>query len=197
MKSSLASTIKTAAESDRPHIFATLTAAFATDPMVRWTFPDDRQFQNHFPIFAAAFGGRAFAQGTAYCSADLAGAALWLPPGVSPDEEAMARHLEQSAPDLDAEAVGGIFEEMERYHPKEPHWYLPLIGVDPSAQGRGLGTALMRHALEATDRDRLPAYLESSNPRNIPLYERHGFVVMGRIQKGSSPPLFPMLRRAR
>ena len=197
MNTSLASMIKTAAESDRPRVIATLTAAFADDPMVRWTYPDDSQFRTNFPILAAAFGGRAFAKGTAHCTADFAGAALWLPPGVDPDAETLTRHFRQTTPHLDPDELGGIFEAMERYRPKEPHWYLAMIGVDPSAQGRGLGSALMRHGLAATDRDRRPAYLESSNPRNIPLYERHGFVVMGRIQKGSSPTLFPMLRRAR
>jgi hypothetical protein len=38
---------------------------------------------------------------------------------------------------------------------------------------------------------------ESTNPRNVPLYERHGFERLGTIQSGSSPPLFPMLRRPR
>jgi ribosomal protein S18 acetylase RimI-like enzyme len=83
---------------------------------------------------------------------------------------------------------------MARYHPKEPHWYLPLIGIDPAHQGRGLGGALMRHATEICDRERVPAYLESSNLRNVPLYQRHGFEVMGKIQAGSSPVITPMLR---
>jgi hypothetical protein len=55
----------------------------------------------------------------------------------------------------------------------------------------------MTHALERIDRDRLPAYLESSNPRNISLYRRHGFEELGTIQVGSSPPIVPMLRHAR
>ena len=86
---------------------------------------------------------------------------------------------------------------MGRYHTSEPHWYLPLIGVDPARQGKGYGAALMRHALAACDRDGMPAYLESTNPRNVPLYERHGFALLGTIQAGSSPPIFPMLRTAR
>ena len=55
----------------------------------------------------------------------------------------------------------------------------------------------MEHALIACDRDHAPAYLESSNPKNIPLYERHGFIVLGTIQVGTSPPIVPMLRAAR
>jgi ribosomal protein S18 acetylase RimI-like enzyme len=86
---------------------------------------------------------------------------------------------------------------MGSYHPSEPHWYLPMIGVDPVHQHKGHGSALLRHALRQCDDQHAPAYLESSNPANIPLYERHGFVTMGTIQERSSPPIVPMLRTAR
>ena len=55
----------------------------------------------------------------------------------------------------------------------------------------------MRHALARCDRDGKAAFLESSNPKNVSFYERHGFEVLGRIQVGTSPTLFPMLRKAR
>jgi ribosomal protein S18 acetylase RimI-like enzyme len=86
---------------------------------------------------------------------------------------------------------------MRHHHPSEPHWYLPLIGVDPFHQGKGLGHALMQHALVACDRDKKAAFLESTNPRNVTLYERHGFEMLGTIQVGTSPTLFPMLRKPR
>jgi ribosomal protein S18 acetylase RimI-like enzyme len=86
---------------------------------------------------------------------------------------------------------------MGEFHITEPHWYLPLIGVDPAQQGRGYGSALLRHALAACDSAGLPAYLESSNPRNVPLYERHGFEIIGVIQSGSSPEMPAMLRKPR
>ena len=91
----------------------------------------------------------------------------------------------------------GIFEQMGNYHPSEPHWYLPLIGVDPAQQNKGYGSALMRHALIPCDRDNKLAYLESSNAQNITLYERHGFELMGTIEVGAAPPVFPMLRQPR
>jgi ribosomal protein S18 acetylase RimI-like enzyme len=86
---------------------------------------------------------------------------------------------------------------MDRYHPKEPHWYLAMIGVDPSRQGQGLGAALLKATLAQVDEQGLPAYLESSNPANLPLYERHGFEVQGEIRPGDGPPIIPMLRPAR
>ena len=72
-----------------------------------------------------------------------------------------------------------------------------MIGVGPAKQGKGCGSALLKHALEGCDCDNRLAYLESSNPQNIPLYERHGFEVLDTISVRSSPPLFPMLRKPR
>jgi ribosomal protein S18 acetylase RimI-like enzyme len=83
---------------------------------------------------------------------------------------------------------------MGSYHPAEPHWYLPMIGVDPGRQGKGYGSALMQHALIRCDRESKPAYLETSNPRNVPLYKRYGFELLDTFQIGSSPSVFPMLR---
>ena len=72
-----------------------------------------------------------------------------------------------------------------------------MIGVNPAHQSKGLGAALLRQALERCDREGLPAHLESTNPRNISLYMRHGFVAVGEIQAGSSPTMVPMLRQPR
>ena len=94
-------------------------------------------------------------------------------------------------------AAQRVADVMKESHPEEPHWYLPQIGVDPMHQGRGYGSALMRHALLKCDRDKKLAYLESSNPRNLSLYIRHGFELMGTIQVADSPPMFPMLRKPR
>ncbi len=190
-------TIRAAADSDQEDLIAVLTLAFSTDPMARWSFADPAKYLEIFPTLAKAFGGEAFAKGTAYFADGYAGAALWLPPGIGPDEETMIGLVEKTAPEEIKNDMFSVFEQMDKFHPKEPHWYLPMIGVDPSQQGNGVGSGLMKHALEVCDRDHLIAYLESSNPRNISLYERHGFEVIGEIQSGSSPVLRPMLRKAR
>jgi GNAT superfamily N-acetyltransferase len=69
--------------------------------------------------------------------------------------------------------------------------------VDPAHRGKGYGTALLGFALEQCDRDGVPAYLESTNPRNMSLYRRHGFEPVGRIQEGTSPVIVPMVRAPR
>jgi ribosomal protein S18 acetylase RimI-like enzyme len=175
----------------------TIALAFVADPMTRWVWPQSHQYLSVMPTFVRAFGGAAFVRGGAFCSGDYAGAALWLAPGVHPDEERLGELMETTASPDAKEAGPAIFEQMAAYHPKEPHWYLPLIGVDPAHQGRGQGDALMRYALERFDREKMAAYLESTNPRNIALYRRHGFEELGCIKVGSSPTLVPMLRRPR
>jgi ribosomal protein S18 acetylase RimI-like enzyme len=189
--------IKTATASDEAPTIAAVVLAFGTDPAARWTWPDPHQYLKHFPGFVSVLGGKAFAHESAHYVDGYAGAALWLPPGVSPDDEALMTLLQRTGAAQVQKDCAALFEQMGRYHPPEPHWYLPFIGVDPSHQGKGYGAALMQHALIPCDRDHTLAYLESSNPKNIPLYERHGFELLGTIQVGTSPPIFPMLRKPR
>lgn len=189
--------IKTAATSDEAPAIAVMALAFSADPAARWTWPDPQQYLLHFPDFVKALGGNAFASKGAYYLEGYAGAALWLPPDVGPDEDALVALLQRTGSASVQKDLSAVFEQMGRYHPQEPHWYLPFIGIDPSQQGKGYGAALMEHALIPCDRDQTLAYLESSNPKNIPLYERHGFELLGTIQVGSSPPIIPMLRKPR
>ena len=190
-------TVRVMAAADEDQAVATIVMAFAADPMARWTWPHAHVYLAAMPRMTRAFGGKAFSNGSAFCTDGYTGAALWLPSGVHPDEKALSAVLESTvASSLSAESAA-IFEQMATYHPTEPHWYLPLIGVDPAHQGEGHGDVLMAHALAQCDRAHVPAYLESSNPRNIPFYRRHGFEPLGAIQAGSSPTLVPMLRRPR
>jgi ribosomal protein S18 acetylase RimI-like enzyme len=179
---------------NRTRAVQSLTLAFSSDPVVRWAWPDPERYLTYWPQFVEAFGGRAFDHGTAHGLEDCLAVALWLAPGIEPDEETVTGLMRESLDDQTLEDFGGVFEQMDELHPTDDHWYLPLIGVDPLAQGRGLGSTLMRHALKRCDADRLPAYLEATSPRNRNLYVRHGFNVVEVIQAGTSPPLWAMLR---
>jgi len=190
------STVKEMTPDDVPLASDIIALAFAADPVTRWTWPDPRIYLAAMPRLVRAFAGKAFDCGSAYCVGEFAGAALWLPPGLEPDREVMGELMQSTLTPSQLERALALFQQMAAYHPHEPHWYLPLIGVDPAHQGKGLGSALMRHALTRCDRDGTAAYLESTNRANIPLYERHGFVLRGEIQVGTSPTLFPMVRAA-
>ena len=193
----MSGTIATVDAADEDRAIDTIVVAFAADPMARWVWPDVRQYLTSMPAFARAFGGEAFTRHTSLCTEDLAGVALWLPPGAAPDDEVLGALVDETVAVSRRAELQSVMGEMGLHHPAEPHWYLPLIGVDPARQGQGHGSALMTRALERCDEQHLPAYLESSNPRNISLYRRHGFEQIGTIQIGTSPPVVPMLRRAR
>lgn len=182
-------------EDQAERVLATLTLAFAADPPCRWMYPDPAQYLRHFPAFAQALGGRALADGTAFVN--RAGAALWLSPGAEPDEEALANLIEQSVDTSRQADVFALFEEMARQHPDEPHWYLPMVGVEPGWQGRGHGSELIAPVLAVCDAKGLPAYLEATRRRSRALYLRLGFEDMRVIEVGDCPPIVPMLRRPR
>jgi GNAT superfamily N-acetyltransferase len=186
-----------AESSEIDNAMATVMLAFSADPVARWVWPDPADYIRYFPEFIRVFAGRSFSNGTAIVTPDNAGAALWLPPDVSSDEEGLTELIERSVSDEIKRDLYPVIEGMAAFHPDEPHWYLPMIGVDPGKQNRGTGSALMAYSLLQCDADGLPAYLESSNPRNISLYERFGFEQIGTIRHGDSAPLFPMLRKAR
>ncbi|MFN3232949.1 MAG: GNAT family N-acetyltransferase [Alphaproteobacteria bacterium] len=185
------------AQADRDAVFKTLTLAFAGDPATRFLYPEPERYLKYQADSLELFGGKAFDEGTAYAIDDMGGVALWLPPGVQADGEVLADYMKKTThPDRVDEAFGAL-GVMDDYHPKEPHWYLAVLGVDPSRQGGGLGGKLLTHMLARVDEERLPAYLESSNPRNVSLYLRFGFEPQGTIELGGKPIMTPMLRPAR
>ena len=190
-------TVMSAKTQDRERVISAIVLAFVDDPAARWSWPEPHVYLTYFTEFANVFGGKAFEHGTAHSVAEFSGGALWLPPGVQPDEKALVALMERSIDPKRLQVVFTVFEKMGSYHPSELHWYLPLIGVEPAKQGRGYGSALLGHALEQIDHEGRIAYLESTDPANIPLYKRHGFEVIGKIQVGDSPPLYPMIRRSR
>jgi ribosomal protein S18 acetylase RimI-like enzyme len=190
-------TIKTVAPSNADQTVGTVVLAFSADPIARWFYPDPHGYLTNLPSFVRAFAGKAFENNSAYQINGYSGAALWLPPDVHSDEDALVALLQRSIPEEKQQDIFAFMERMDTSHPSEPHWYLPMIGVDPAKQGNGYGSTLLKHALERCDSEGKLAYLESSSPKSVPLYQRHGFELVGTIQVGSSPPLFPMLRKPR
>jgi ribosomal protein S18 acetylase RimI-like enzyme len=189
--------VRSASSDQKNALISTILVAFATDPVARWLCPGAHQYLSRMNEFVDAFAGASFTHGSAYYVDGYKGAALWLPPNIQPNEEKMMTIIKEVVPEQRLDAAFSVFEKMGSFHPGEPHWYLPLIGVDPSQQGRGYGSQLMKHALERCDREKTIAYLESSNPRNLSLYIRCGFELVGTIQLADSPPLFPMVRKPR
>lgn len=190
----ITATIESVPESNVADIVAVEVLAFNADPMSRWLYPEPRQYLTYFPQFISIFGGKAFKHNTAYYIDDYIGAALWFPPGIEPDVEPLVDLIGHSVAEQKQADMFAVLEQMEHHHPTEPHWYLAILGVEPKQQGKGYGSALIQNILQECDRTQTLAYLESSNPSNVPFYERHGFEAIGTIQAGTSPTLFPMIR---
>jgi GNAT superfamily N-acetyltransferase len=188
--------VATATRAEMDQCVELVALAFSSDPAARWLYKHADAYMENFPRFIRAFGCAAFDYDTAHHIEGCA-AALWIPPGAEPDEAGLIALLQETAPAGDHETVFAVFEQMGEAHPEEPHWYLPLIGTDPAQQGQGHGSALLKHALAVCDSQQMPAYLEATCPRNVALYLRHGFEIIGTIQAGDSPIITPMVRQPR
>lgn len=187
--------IRTAEPGEEERVIAVERLAFAADPFTRWLWPEAAVYEDAMTRLTWAMSGAGFDERSIYVEDAMLGAAMWLPPGVDGDEEAMIAIVQDTvAPDLFEDALA-LFGEMESYHPRDvPCWYLTLLGCDPAHQGKGVGAELMKYATRLCDEAGEAAYLESSNQRNISLYLRHGFEIVGEIQRGNSPVITPMIR---
>jgi ribosomal protein S18 acetylase RimI-like enzyme len=182
-----------------------LGRAFFDDPVMNWILPDAGRRAKGLPILFAALARRQYLAGggteLATEGATVAAAALWAPPGRwkatrSADMWMMPAFLRV----FGSESARGrqVARLMKRHHPADPHWYLAVIGSDPTYRAQGYGHALMSSRLDRLDAERTAAYLESSDAANVPYYERFGFEVTGEIElPGGGPTMWPMWREPR
>lgn len=195
--------VRPAAAPDTAAIAAVLGRAFDDDPIWRWLLPDDasrvRRLTGVFEIMLRRVHLPHGATETAGRDAGVEAAALWDPPGrwrmpvrvQAAQAVPLLRVLGARTP-----AALRTLGAMEKHHPREPHWYLAVLGTDPPAQGAGLGGALLRSRLDRCDAEGVPAYLESSKERNVPFYERFGFRVTRKLTPPGRgcPPIWLMWR---
>jgi GNAT superfamily N-acetyltransferase len=197
--------VRPATRTDVPALSTTLGRAFFDDPVMCWMLPDARVRRRRLHrLFESLTRHHHLSRGgveVATASGGIGAAALWDPPGQwrhtrAEEWRALPSLLWSFGASL---RRGSIVEElMKAAHPEEPHWYLAVIGSDPDVRGTGFGQALMRSRLDRCDDEHAPAYLESSNPVNVPYYQRFGFEITGEIPlPGGGPSLVPMWRRPR
>jgi GNAT superfamily N-acetyltransferase len=179
-----------------------LADAFAEDPVFAWLIPPHlRGRDNRLRAFFTSMSRGYLRQGKpCYLTGDASAAALWAAPG------AWAMPLSQVILEAVPNALAfrrRLFRalrtqlQIERLHAghSRPHWYLGYLGARRDRQGQGLGTRMLRQVLAGVDTDGVPAYLESSNERNLSVYERNGFHVVGELQAlGHGPTIWRMWR---
>ena len=192
---------------DLPALELALAEAFCDDPMIVWVTGDDDRAHRRASI-AAGFSRppleAGLVRGHTYTvdradGSGLAGGAVWSAPDVRifRDDEggefvtAMVEHVGAAA----MERLGAIGELVGAHHPSaEPHFYLFVLGA--AEQGHGVGGRLLQPVLDRCDAQALPAYLESSNARNLSFYRRHGFEVLWEDRPAPDGPLFHGMWRA-
>jgi ribosomal protein S18 acetylase RimI-like enzyme len=190
-----------AAGNDVERVGAALAEAFRDDPVFRWLVPEEvRNRDARMRVFFTSMTRSYVRRGKhVFVAADGAGAALWSAPGdwALPVAE-MAREAPAAVRAFGPNVARAVRSQLhvESLHPKEPlHWYLGYLGTRPDHQGRGIGSAMLREVLPVADAAGVPAYLESSNERNLTLYERHGFRVVDELRLlGRGPTVWRMLR---
>ncbi len=181
-----------------------LGRAFQDDPLWRWALGRDATDERRARLerFFGVLVRKVYAaKELVFAAGDFAGAAVWAPPGAwhfsLGDQARVATGV------LGAFGAGGtvrllkLLGRVERVHAREPHYYLFAIGTDPEHQGRGVGAALLAPMLARCDAEKMPAYLESSNPANLTFYRRHGFVPTGELHFGTDVVVTPMRRDPR
>ncbi len=190
---------------DVRQVSTVLAKAFYDDPVMTWMLPDDTTRLNALTrAFAGLTRHHFLSRGGSEVGrrgGTVGAATLWDPPGqrkASRLEELVMMPMMLWAFRSRVPATRQVMELMEKHHPEDPHWYLMVIGSDPSVRGEGFGQALMRSRLDRCDAEGAPAYLENSNPRNESYYMRFGFEVTGEIKlPNGGPPMWPMWRDPR
>jgi len=174
--------IRKITEADRVRVVDMLARAFDDDPPINHVVRQDgRRAEAITAMMDMALAKMTLPFGETYMTEDGAGAGLWNAPGQRP--HGLAFELSLVPAFLRITGPKGFrrgmatMDLMEKNHPKEAHFYLMVLGVDPSEQGKGTGSSLLAPMAERLDAEGMPAYLESSKERNLPLYERFGFKV--------------------
>jgi ribosomal protein S18 acetylase RimI-like enzyme len=192
--------VRRAGKADLDGVCRALARSFEDDPVMEWIFPDPaRRVALNERFFRMRVRGL-LKQDEVYTTDGHAGAAGWAQPGrwEMPPLEGLAFVLRLLGMTRSRSALlARGWQKVDAAHPREPHWYLAILGTEPEAQGRGVGSALLEPVLEDCDRNEVPAYLESSKERNIAFYARHGFRVTEELTLPEGPPIWGMWRDPR
>lgn len=185
---------------DRERASQTLARAFVDDPLICFLLRDEAKRPASMPKLFGLLFKMALPHGACDVTEDLESVALWRPPGKwhIPFHEYITNGPQfLGIFGFGGFGVMGIMDRIEKAHPREPHYYLQVVGTDPAKQGKGYGGIVMRRQLAVADAEGMPAYLESSKETNIPIYQSLGFKVTGEIRIPDGPVLYPMWRDAR
>ena len=179
-----------------------LARVFDQDAHFNWLVrQDERRQEALVQLFRLLVGELLGKEGELHVTADGRAVAIGYPPGAGrlsllKQLAFLRRYFPISGrAGFAARAMG--LQIMEWHRPKQPHYYLQVIGVETGMQGQGLGRTLMEPVLISCDQRHLLAYLVTSKPHNLGFYEKFGFQVAGSYRLPSGPTLWKLMREPR
>ena len=192
--------VRKAADGDREKLVSVMARAFDDDPFANWAAAQDKRRARRIYDFMDVAYRITSRHGDVFTTDGIEGGALWSPPGKwkmgTLQQLMLMPAMLRVATWRRVPMLMRGMTMVEKKHPHEPHYYLLALGVEPDLQGRSLGTQLMRPILEKCDQEGIPAYLESSKEKNVPLYERNGFKVTEQLTlPNDGPPIWLMWRK--
>jgi GNAT superfamily N-acetyltransferase len=182
---------------EREAALATVVAAFASDPLLRWVWPVDDRYATVGPAFFGLLLDLRMEAGEAWGADGTAAVAMWDPPGglYLPAREGRWAEVQEGFTAREREQWAEYDQTMAVPSEAGAHWYLGVLAADPARKRTGLGSAVVAPMLGAADRARLPAYLETASDVNLHFYARHGFTpVLEATLTGGGPTCW-LLRR--
>ncbi len=188
---------------DIPEIAETYVHAFNDNPVIQWLIRSDEQRSRAIREYFGYGLSRFFPAGGVYTSDDHMVCSSWFPSDYKPKKLTEEEENKLATMRVFWYTEKGLwkYETMNRLDeeraPAYPHWRLGMLGVRPEAQGKGIGSKHVLGKLRMLDEAGTPVYLTSSNPRNVPFYERLGFSVVDRIQLPEGPVITCMLKNPR
>nr|WBU87779.1 mRuby-2A-PuroR [Cloning vector FC550A_Dinosaur_COL1A1]WBU87785.1 mRuby-2A-PuroR [Cloning vector FC550A_Mammoth_MYH13] len=190
-------TVRLATRDDVPRAVRTLAAAFADYPATRHTVDPDRHIERVTELQELFLTRVGLDIGKVWVADDGAAVAVWTTPE-SVEAGAVFAEIGPRMAELSGSRLAAQ-QQMEGllapHRPKEPAWFLATVGVSPDHQGKGLGSAVVLPGVEAAERAGVPAFLETSAPRNLPFYERLGFTVTADVEVPEGPRTWCMTRK--
>jgi GNAT superfamily N-acetyltransferase len=196
------SSIEPLSRRDEPAAVTSLAAAFADYPLFPPLSPDPIRRPRAIDSFCRYLFRMAVRAGGAFGTIDRSAVACAWPPGrewpTTWDQFrsgglSLLWRLGWRASRLLTELERG-FDAARRKHVPGPHWYVSLLGVRAEARGRGLSRAVLAPICEAADRDGVPVYLETMDERNVAIYERLGFALVGQSELAGRLPNWELRR---
>lgn len=182
---------------DAPVAAATLAAAFVDDPLMSWLFEDRAARPAQLLQWWSWMLDHRPGHAEVLATVDDASAALWYGPDPVDDGEArdfVGLVTALLGADVARVKLAGLAVVPAAHPHHERHWYLAAVGTRPAQQGHGRAPNVLAPVLARADATGTACYLESSNARNVPFYERLGFAVTGTIEIPGGPSLTPMWR---